>query len=102
MSRLEELRTKYGFGKGGKYEPKPDCKFCNGTGERMANTIPPRLMFCVCLFVEPELSDFAGDSLAATAKKLREELDQSRERQSQPGGGRNVSNGKRRESAARC
>lgn len=72
MSKLEELRKKYNL-QGGKYEPKPDCKFCKGTGERFIKKLN-RETFCVCLFVAPELSDFAGDSLAATAKKIREEM----------------------------
>ena len=77
MSRLEELRAKYGFGEGGKYEPKPDCKFCKGTGERDVKHRQGKT-FCICLFVAPELSELVGESLAATAKKLREELEQSR------------------------
>ena len=77
MSTLTELRAKYEF-EGGKYEPKQDCKFCKGAGERMAKMTPPRMTFCICLFVDHELSEFAGDSLAATARKLREEMERAR------------------------
>lgn len=70
---MAELRAKYGI-EGGKYEPKSDCKFCKGAGERMVKTNPPRMTFCICLYVDHELSEFAGDSLAATAKKLRDEM----------------------------
>lgn len=76
MSRLAELRAKYGL-EGGKYEPKPDCKFCGGTGERKLRHRDGG-MFCICLFIEPSLSDFAGETLAATAKMLREEMDGAR------------------------
>ena len=73
MSRLSELRKKYKL-EGGKYEPKPDCKFCGGTGERNLKHRDGKT-FCICLFIDPSLSDFAGESLAATAKNLRAELD---------------------------
>lgn len=68
MSKLQELKQKYNLGKGAQYEPKTDCKFCNGTGER------PNNRFCICLYVSPELSEFAGETLAKTAKKLMEEF----------------------------
>lgn len=64
MSKLQELKQKYTLGDGAKYEPKPDCKFCNGTGEKPSNR------FCICLYVAPEFSDFAGESLAKTAKDI--------------------------------
>lgn len=70
MSKLKSLREKYGFS-GGNYEPKPDCKFCHGTGERQTRL---GLRFCICLFVEPDFSDVAGETLAATARKLRGEM----------------------------
>lgn len=73
MSRLEDLRFKYGFD-GGKYDPKPDCEFCRGTGERKLRD--GREHFCICLFVDHDMSDFAGKSLAETATKLIKELDQ--------------------------
>lgn len=71
MSKLNELRTKYGF-TGGAYEPNPNCKFCKGAGERMLKTKPPRMNFCICLFVHHSVSDFAGTSLGETARKIRE------------------------------
>lgn len=67
MATLNELRSKYGF-EGGNYEPNPQCKFCRGSGER---TSKAGLRFCICLFVEHSLSDFAGDSLSQVAKKMR-------------------------------
>lgn len=76
MSRLAELREKYNL-EGGKYEPKQGCKFCGGTGERKLKHRDGDT-FCICLFVEPSLSDFAGESLAATAKKLRSDMDGAR------------------------
>lgn len=74
MSKLAELREKYKL-EGGKYEPKADCKFCKGTGERFIKTLS-RETFCICLFVAPDMSDFAGESLAKVAKNIREELNQ--------------------------
>lgn len=69
---LEELRNKYKF-QGGQYEPKPDCKFCNGTGERKLKH-RDTFTFCICLFVDHSMSDFAGDSLSKIAKELKEKL----------------------------
>lgn len=69
---LNELRTKYGFSSG-KYEPNQSCKFCKGTGERRSKD--GTLRFCICLFVDHDLSDFVGDSLSGVAKKLREEME---------------------------
>lgn len=72
MATLAELRTKYRLG-GGKYEPNPNCKFCKGTGEKPVKS-QNRLTFCICLFVAPDMSDFAGDGLAAVAKKMKSKL----------------------------
>lgn len=70
---LEELKAKYSLGDGAKNEPKSWCKFCDGKGERF-NKNSNRMQFCICLFVDHAMSDFAGDSLSATAKKLKSEL----------------------------
>lgn len=72
MSRLQELRAKYRL-EGGKYEPKPDCKFCKGTGERLVKATGQQT-FCICLYVAPELSDFAGESLGKVARDLESKL----------------------------
>ena len=68
MATLAELRTKYKFD-GGKYEPKSDCKFCGGTGEKKLKNREGST-FCICLFVGHEESDFIGDALAETATRL--------------------------------
>lgn len=72
MAALTELRAKYRLGAGAKYEPKPNCKFCGGAGERRCRDGEER--FCICLFVAPELSEFAGETLAKTARKIADEL----------------------------
>lgn len=71
MTRLKELRVKYGFD-GGNYEPKPGCKFCRGSGERRLKN-RDEMTFCICLYVDHSVSDIAGDTLASTARKLRSE-----------------------------
>lgn len=73
MSKLEALRQKYGF-EGGSYEPKSNCKFCHGTGERKTKSVLRPVTFCCCLFIEHSMSDFAGDSLAKLAADLKQEL----------------------------
>lgn len=72
MATLQDLRSKYNF-TGGSYEPKPDCKFCNGTGEKKLKC-SDRHTFCICLFIDHEHSDFAGDSLGEAAKIALGEL----------------------------
>ncbi len=67
---LAELKTKYGLGDGAKYEPKDDCKFCKGVGERYKDGVGK---FCICLYVDHSMSDFAGDGLSELAKKLKKE-----------------------------
>ncbi len=69
---LSELKQKYKLDLA-KYEPNPDCKFCSGTGEKPIKSTG-KLTFCICLFVAPDMSDFAGESLGKFAKKLREDL----------------------------
>lgn len=68
---LAELKAKYGIERA-KYEPKHDCKFCNGTGERV--TKHGLQTFCICLFVAHEASDFVADGLAETARRVLREL----------------------------
>lgn len=72
MSRLQELREKYRL-EGGKYEPNPNCKFCKGTGEKTVKRTGA-LTFCICLYVAPDLSDFAGDELGKIAKRMLDNL----------------------------
>lgn len=73
MSTLALMREKYKFN-GGNYDPNPQCKFCNGAGERLVKTDPPRMTFCICLYVAPDMSDFAGEMLGRTAKSIRKEM----------------------------
>lgn len=75
MSRLSELRAKYNMD-GGKYEPNQSCKFCKGTGEKPLKT--GSLTFCICLFVSPDLSDFAGDTLGQVARNIRKKMEEGK------------------------
>lgn len=71
MATLSELKTKYGLGDGAIYEPYGGCKFCRGSGER--TTKSGKMSFCICLYVDHDLSNFAGESLGETARKIKEE-----------------------------
>jgi hypothetical protein len=73
MPTLLDLKAKYGLGDGAKHEPFADCKFCRGTGEK--TTKAGNVAFCICLFVDHDLSNFAGESLGKVATKLREEME---------------------------
>lgn len=71
--KLVELREKYHFD-GGNYEPKPDCDFCHGEGERTVLRTG-EMTFCICLFVDHGFSTEAGHGLAKVARELRDELE---------------------------
>lgn len=73
MATLDDLRAKYGFD-GGNHDPKPDCKFCSGTGERKVKRTG-KDTFCICLFVDHHVSDMVGSTLGDVAKKELAKLD---------------------------
>ena len=68
--KLAELREKYHFDSG-KYEPKPDCDFCHGEGERVVPKTG-KMTFCICLFVDHNFSTEAGRGLANIVRELRD------------------------------
>lgn len=53
-----------------RHPPREGCKYCGGTGERIAKPGFP----CICLYVDHDICDFAAESLAETATKLKAEL----------------------------
>ena len=73
MSRLNELKAKYPGVLGIKYPPNPECIVCSGTGERVIQSTG-RESFCICLFVNHRVSNFAAKSLKDTVTKLQQEL----------------------------
>jgi hypothetical protein len=56
---LEELKQKYGCSKGMDFEPNPNCTCCHGTGERPTRNPDFPMHLCVCVFVNPNWSEFA-------------------------------------------
>ena len=67
MSLLEEKKKKHPKIKLN-YNPKEDCKFCNGTG------INKKDGFCICLFVQHDFCEEAGYMISDFAKKELELL----------------------------
>lgn len=65
---LNELKSKYNL-TNAKYEPKSDCQFCKGAGERAVKSQPSRYVPCICIFVDHEVSDEVGTSLGRLATK---------------------------------
>ncbi len=65
---LAELKLKYKLDRA-KREPKADCKFCQGVGERPIKSRPNEKTFCICLFVDHVASDEIGASLSEFAKQ---------------------------------
>ena len=74
---LEQLKIKYCLSDGAKNEPKADCRFCKGTGEKLVKRLNC-LTFCICLFVDHEASDDIGQSLADFAKRQLEKLNDTK------------------------
>ena len=64
---LEQVREKF---PGAKRAPRDGCKYCDGTGERKNRPGLP----CICVYVDHDICDFAAESLAETAGKLRREM----------------------------
>ena len=73
MSTLAELKTRYKIDKA-KFEPNPSCKFCHGNGEKPTTVTRSGLTFCICLFVDHEVSDDIGTQLGNIAKKELEKF----------------------------
>lgn len=71
--KLSELKVRYKLDKA-KYEPNPNCSFCHGAGEHSIKARPNKMIFCICLFVAPDLSDEAGNVLGLLAKQELEKI----------------------------
>lgn len=67
MKMLEEVRQQF---PNAKYAPRENCKYCDGTGSKRSRPHLP----CICIFVDHSMCDFAAESLAETARKLRKEM----------------------------
>lgn len=66
VTTKEDLQSKYPDFKAIKYDPKPNCKFCKGTGERQLPGL--RLAPCICACVDHDMSDLAGETLGKVSK----------------------------------
>ena len=51
-----------------KYEPKKDCKFCNGTGMKYVKKLDS-YSACICNYVQHDFCEEAGKMLSDLAKK---------------------------------
>ena len=75
MAVLSELQAKYPTFKV-KSLPVPGCRSCKGTGERLTKSGLELPCLCVCMSGDDETRTLCTDGLAATAKKLRQEMQQ--------------------------
>lgn len=69
MSKLAKIKAKYSLSDGAKHEPKSGCAFCQGSGERPIKSQPGKLTFCLCLYVDHDLSDKVGKMLSEFASR---------------------------------
>lgn len=67
MKTLDEIRQEF---PNANYAPRQDCKYCDGTGHKRTHPHLP----CICVYVDHSMCDFAAQSLADTAKKIRDEM----------------------------
>lgn len=78
MSDIESLKKKY---LRSKYPPDPECKFCNGNGERFIENVslvdnkPIGWKPCVCIFVSHDMAEVVGELLSQAAKRALEDLE---------------------------
>lgn len=54
------------------FPPKPDCRFCKGTGKRYIKKLDFETV-CICLFVNHEHCEELGLALGRTASKILKE-----------------------------
>jgi hypothetical protein len=73
MSKIvsfEEIRKKYSDCN---YEPRDNCKYCNGTGIIHKKTFNIDGDFpCICIFVQHDLTDLAQNILNETISRMRQ------------------------------
>ena len=57
------------------HDPKPDCKWCHGTGERHPTLTNGKKIVspCICMFVEHEWVETAQDLINQTIANIRKE-----------------------------
>jgi len=63
-SRQDYLKQKYPTSN---FPPKPDCKFCGGTGERSLRS--GRKVACICLFVEHSAAEEVLETMSDLARR---------------------------------
>lgn len=68
---LEEIRQQWPRAN---YAPRPGCKHCGGTGEKLSRPGYP----CICIFVNHEFCDEAASMLGSVAKQILADLKDSR------------------------
>ena len=56
------------MGKEGNHPPKPDCKFCQGTGKKYVKKLKIHAA-CICIFVDHEHCEELGKSLSEFARR---------------------------------
>lgn len=54
------------------HDPKPDCVFCHGTGEKWVKKHNQGYP-CICIFVDHEYSEELGTMIGQTAKTILKE-----------------------------
>lgn len=72
-----ELKQKYCIESDNIHDPNPNCRFCNGPGEKVIKRgrRKDELIFCVCIFVHHSLSNMAGEMLSEFAKSKLAEIE---------------------------
>lgn len=73
MTTLDEIQKRYPKAK---YAPRPNCKFCDGTGIRTKIN-----SCCICIFVDP---DFCDDAAKMISEHARTQLNNLRREANKP------------------
>lgn len=78
MTTLGDLKKKYPDRPSMKFDPKPDCKYCHGTGERKTTNKDYPITVCICVYVDHGVCEEMQDALNKVAREETKKIEQGK------------------------